>query len=134
MLAITRIDSNLVGVRLHLRPPRRLTLRQLPDASNCGTTFSNPTPVGAGLPPRAKRQSLNLQFFGRAAVEFDGAHDQPKTIEYMDAKSTSADHTAAGPVVVANQPEGLRLWHTRFAPRSANGIATDFVRTTGARA
>src|SRR5579859_4768721 len=52
-----------------------------------------------------KRQNLNLQFFGRATVEFDGAHDQLNDRIDGCEEHERGPSSSARPVVVAKQPE-----------------------------
>jgi hypothetical protein len=56
-----------------------------------------------------KRQNLQLRFFGRVAVEFDGAHDQPNHRIDGREEHEHGPYSSAGPVVVAKQPRYLRL-------------------------
>ncbi len=77
-----------------------------------------------------KRQNLKLQFFGRAAVEFDGAHDQPNPRIDGREEHERGPYGSARPVVVARQPRCLRLRPILLRGEGVNGIATDFVCTT----
>lgn len=52
-----------------------------------------------------KHQNLNLQFFGRATVEFDGAHDQQNDRIVRREEYERGPYSSAGPVVGAKQPE-----------------------------
>jgi integrase-like protein len=56
-----------------------------------------------------KRQNLKLQFFGRAAVEFDGANDQPNHRIDGCEEHERGPYLSAKLVVVAKQPGCLRL-------------------------
>jgi hypothetical protein len=53
-----------------------------------------------------KGQNLKLQLFGRAAMELDGAHDQPDQRIDGREEHERGPYRSARPVVVAKQPEG----------------------------
>jgi hypothetical protein len=65
-----------------------------------------------------ERQNLKLQFFGRAAVEFDSAHDQPNHRINGREEHERGPYGSARPVVAARQSRCLRLRPTGYAARA----------------
>jgi hypothetical protein len=63
-----------------------------------------------------KGQNLKLQFLGRAAVEFDGANNQPNHRIDRREEHERGPYPSARPVVVARQPGRLGLRRICFAP------------------